>query len=80
MINTMKITDVEIFRIKADWSRAANRLNPVIIRLNTDEGLSGLGEVGLAFGVGAEAGASYVKNIAESFLIGADPMKIENPD
>jgi L-alanine-DL-glutamate epimerase-like enolase superfamily enzyme len=42
-----------------------------------DEGISGLGEVGLAFGVGAEAGGSYVKNIAEGFLIGADPMKIE---
>lgn len=73
----MKITSIEIFRIKADWTSAANRLNPVIIRVNTNEGISGLGEVGLAFGVGADAGASYVKNIAEGFLIGADPMKIE---
>ena len=73
----MKITSIEIFRIKADWTRAVNRLSPVIIRVNTDEGISGLGEVGLAFGVGADAGAGYVKNIAEGFLIGADPMKIE---
>ena len=73
----MKITSVEIFLIKADWTQAQNRLNPVIIRVNTDEGISGLGEVGLAFGVGAEAGGSYVKNIAEGFLLGADPMKIE---
>jgi L-alanine-DL-glutamate epimerase-like enolase superfamily enzyme len=73
----MKITSIEIFRIKADWTNAANRLSPVIIRVNTDEGISGLGEVGLAFGVGAEGGVGYMKSIAEGFLIGADPMKIE---
>src|SRR5271157_774712 len=73
----MKITSIEIFRIKADWTSAVNRLSPVIIRINTDEGISGLGEVGLAFGVGADAGVGYVRNIAQAFLIGADPMKIE---
>ena len=73
----MKITSVEIFRIKADWTNAANRLSPVIIRINTDEGISGLGEVGLAFGVGADGGVGYVRDIAEGFLLGADPMKIE---
>ena len=73
----MKITSIEIFRIKADWTNAVNRLSPVIIRINTDEGISGLGEVGLAFGVGADAGVGYVRNIAQAFLIGADPMKIE---
>jgi L-alanine-DL-glutamate epimerase-like enolase superfamily enzyme len=73
----MKITSIEIFRIKADWTAAMNRLSPVIIRVNTDEGISGLGEVGLAFGVGADGGVGYVRNIAEGFLIGADPMKIE---
>ncbi len=70
----MKITNVEIFDIKADWTAA---WNPVLIRINTDEGLSGVGEVGLAFGVGAAGGAGYVKNVAENFLLGADPMKIE---
>lgn len=73
----MKITSIEIFRIKADWTTVANRLSPVLIRVNTDEGISGLGEVGLAFGVGADGGVGYFKNIAEGFLIGADPMKIE---
>ena len=73
----MKITSIEIFRIKADWTTAVNRLSPLIIRVNTDEGISGLGEVGLAFGVGADAGVGYVGNIAQAFLIGADPMKIE---
>ncbi|OGO39739.1 MAG: MR-MLE family protein [Chloroflexi bacterium RBG_16_57_8] len=51
--------------------------HPVIIRVSTDEGISGLGEVGLAYGTGHSGGAGYVKNLAEDFLIGADPMKIE---
>lgn len=30
--------------------------NPVLIRVNTDSGLSGIGEVGLDYGAGAKAG------------------------
>ncbi len=73
----MKITSIEIFRIKADWTQVANKLSPIIVRVHTDEGISGLGEVGLAFGVGADGGVGYFKNIAEGFLVGADAMKIE---
>jgi galactonate dehydratase len=70
----MKITSVEI------WDLDIKTLpwhHPIIIRINTDEGISGLGEVGLAYGTGHSGGAGYVKNLAESFLIGADPMKTE---
>ncbi len=70
----MKITRVEIFHFKASWSKT---WNPVIVRVHTDEGLSGLGEVGLAIGVGHSAGAGMVKDLAEKFLIGADPRKSE---
>ena len=70
----MKVTDVEIFDIntdfKPDW-------HPVIVRINTDEGVSGLGEVGLAYGTGHTAGAGMAKNNAERFVLGSDPMKIE---
>ncbi len=38
----MKITDVEIFDVTlGGW-------NPVLVRINTDEGISGVGEVALA--------------------------------
>jgi galactonate dehydratase len=70
----MKITKVEIFHVRATWSP---NWHPVIIRINTDEGLSGLGEVGLAIGVGHSAGMGMVKDLAERFVIGADPMKNE---
>jgi L-alanine-DL-glutamate epimerase-like enolase superfamily enzyme len=71
----MKVNSVEIWDVNCStlpWH------HPVIIRINTDEGLSGVGEVGLAYGVGHSGGAGYVKNLAESFLLGADPMKIES--
>ncbi len=70
----MKVTSVEIWDtsspMQATW-------HPVIIRVNTDEGISGLGEVGLAYGTGHSGGAGYVKNLAESFVLGADPLRLE---
>lgn len=70
----MRIISVEIWEIQNSGQPFDH---PIIIRVNTDEGISGLGEVGLAYGTGHSAGIGYVKNLAESFLIGADPMKIE---
>ena len=71
----MKVTSVEIFNLDADiggfpW-------HPVLVRVNTDEGISGVGEVGLAYGTGHDAGFGMAKNIAESFIIGADPFLSE---
>jgi L-alanine-DL-glutamate epimerase-like enolase superfamily enzyme len=74
----MKITSVEIFDIRSPkLSTTRIAWNPVIIRINTDEGISGLGEVGLAYGTGSAAGFGMVKNLAEHWLIGADPIKSE---
>jgi L-alanine-DL-glutamate epimerase-like enolase superfamily enzyme len=70
----MKITNVEIWDTQ---NEVLPMWHPVIIRVNTDEGISGVGEVGLAYGTGHSGGAGYVKNLAEDFLIGADPMKTE---
>ncbi len=70
----MKVTSIEIWDVNCPeltWH------HPIIIRVNTDEGISGLGEVGLAYGVGHSGGAAYVKNLVEAYLLGADPMNIE---
>lgn len=70
----MKVTSIEI------WDVNCNGLpwhHPVIIRVNTDEGINGIGEVGLAYGTGHSGGAAYVKNLAESYLLGIDPMNNE---
>jgi galactonate dehydratase len=73
----MKVNKVEIWDISTELAPNWRTWHPVIVRVNTDEGISGLGEVGLAYGTGHSGGAGYVKNLAEDFLIGADPMTIE---
>lgn len=45
-------------------------------KINTDEGISGFGEVGLAYGVGASAGIGMAKDLA-AIIIGMDPMNNE---
>jgi galactonate dehydratase len=70
----VKITSVEIFDVTLTWRRG---WNPVIIRINTDEGVSGLGEAGVAVGGGHNAYAAVVKDLAEMHLIGADPLNSE---
>jgi galactonate dehydratase len=70
----MKVTSIEIWDTNSEFGY---NWHPVIIRANTDEGISGIGEVGLAYGTGHSGGAGYVKNLAEVFLLGADPMKCE---
>ena len=73
----MKIVSVDVMQVpsgnagasRGDWS-------PVIVRINTDEGISGFGEVGLAYGKGWRAGLGMVQDFAE-VIIGEDPMNIE---
>ena len=73
----MKIKSVEIIDVADKGAGEVPSWHPILIRVNTDEGVSGVGEAGLAYGVGHAAAAGMVKNLAETFLIGADPMKTE---
>jgi galactonate dehydratase len=70
----MKINRVEIFDThcpkRPSW-------NPVFIRIHTDEGISGVGEAGLAYDLGHSAAAHMIKEIAEAMLIGFNPMNTE---
>ena len=70
----MKVTSVDIydvlFKSRRGW-------NPVIMRVNTDEGVSGLGEVGLAVGGGHNAYVGIARDLVEMHLIGADPIDSE---
>jgi galactonate dehydratase len=72
----MRITAVDIYDVKIGRSEAT-QWNPVIVQIHTDEGISGLGEVALAYGVGADAGIGMVRDLAQAFLIGANPFQIE---
>ncbi|WP_415892340.1 mandelate racemase/muconate lactonizing enzyme family protein [Neptuniibacter sp. PT8_73] len=71
----MKINRVEIFDIHCPdrpvW-------NPVFVRVHTDEGISGVGEAGLAYDLGHSAAAHMIKEFAEEMLLGRDPFQTED--
>lgn len=73
----MKIISVDVMQLpsgNAGSSRGA--WSPVLVRINTDEGISGWGEAGLAYGKGWRAGLGMVQDFAE-VIIGEDPMNID---
>lgn len=74
----MKITSVEIFDCEVNRKNPSMAsFNPILIRINTDEGISGVGEVGLAYGSAAKAAVGIVRDLAKH-VIGRDPMKVES--
>ena len=73
----MKITSVEVFDCNVrSKDPSLSYFNPVLMRVNTDEGISGVGEAGLAYGSGSNAAVGILKDLCPR-LIGKDPMNIE---
>lgn len=73
----MKIMSVEVF--DCDVKRKDPSLayfNPVLLRINTDEGISGIGEAGLAYASGSNAAVGILKDLCPR-LLGKDPLNIE---
>lgn len=73
----MKIDRVEIFDCdvgKVDSS--LHYFNPVLVRIITDTGVSGIGEAGISYGTGSSGSVGVLKNMAPQ-LIGLDPMQVE---
>ena len=56
---------------------APKMMNVVTVRINTDEGISGYGELGVTYGVGHQATIGITKDYAK-LLIGRDPLAIES--
>ncbi|HHX65730.1 MAG TPA: mandelate racemase/muconate lactonizing enzyme family protein [Chloroflexi bacterium] len=71
----MKIVSADIY--DADIFPKASHWHPVILRLTTDEGIYGVGEVALAYGTGSAAGIGMLKQMVERYVIGADATRIE---
>lgn len=72
----MKIISVDIIDVKNDLQSAVAKWRPIVVKINTDEGISGFGEVGMAYGVGASAGFGMAKDLAK-MIIGENPLKTE---
>lgn len=67
----MKITAVDIYAFRSGG------LTPVILRMETDAGISGLGEATVSYGIGSMAAAAMIKELAERLILGKDPSRIE---
>ena len=72
----MKITSIDVY----DFGKCLNYedCSPICIRINTDAGISGFGEVGLAYGNAHNAGVWMVKKMP--LITGGLPMVILHPN
>lgn len=69
----MKITSMEILKLKIP---EGTQIRPVICKINTDEGIYGLGEASVAIVTGAYAAAEMMKDLSR-FIIGENPLQHE---
>jgi len=67
----MKVVGVNIYLIKS------GRMHPVIAQIETDEGITGVGEAAIAYGLGGTAAAGMIKDLAARILLGKDPRAVE---
>jgi galactonate dehydratase len=66
-----KIIEVQVYLVSVGGR------HPVLARVLTDQGVSGVGDAAIAYGVGSTATAGMVKDLAQEFLVGKDAFAIE---
>jgi galactonate dehydratase len=52
-------------------------LHLVLVEILTDEGITGVGDVAVAYGVGGTAAAGMTKDLMQALVLGRDPFRIE---
>ena len=72
----MKITSVDVLKCKGSCCVETDVFYTINVRINTDEGISGFGEAGVSYGVGADAAFGMCRDMAE-VILGMDPMDNE---
>src|SRR5438046_9868884 len=65
----MKITAATIYLVRIDGR------HPIVVELETDAGISGLGEAAIAYGVGETAAAGRIKDLAAAIVLGQDRLR-----
>jgi galactonate dehydratase len=66
----MMVKEANVYVVETGKTR------PVVVELLTDEGISGIGEGAVGFGVGCNGAAAMIADLAERFVVGRDPRKI----
>ena len=69
----MKITSIDVISLETD---RGNGSRPILCRVNTDQGISGYGEAGIAIAMGATAAYALIKDLAP-MVIGMNPLSHE---
>ena len=69
-MNKMTIETANIFIVPTGNRKA------VLLELITDQGLRGIGEAGVAYGVGGESAAQMLREMVERFVIGRNASGI----
>ena len=73
----MKITKVTVLYVHPIQSAKGDGYQrPVLLRVDTDSGVYGVGEVGMAYGTGGSAAVGILCDYARK-IIGMDPMQSE---
>ena len=72
----MKIKSVDIYLMSGDEPKNYAHQRPILVRVNTDEGIYGDGEAGVAYGSSCTGAFGQIKDFAQ-LIIGWDPMNIE---
>jgi len=67
----VRITGARIYLLKI------GSLHPVLVEITTDQGLTGVGEAAVAYGIGGTAAAGMVKDLVDGLLLGRDAFRIE---
>lgn len=73
----MKVTKIEVLEAELSGQNGIASWHHVFARVHTDEGVSGLGEVGMAYGTGAQAAGPMVLALGQRFVLGHDPFSTE---
>ncbi len=68
----MKIKEVNVYIIETGSFR------PIVVELVTDEGITGIGEASIGFGLGCTSTATMISELASEFVIGKSPDNISD--
>ncbi|WP_454688986.1 mandelate racemase/muconate lactonizing enzyme family protein [Achromobacter aloeverae] len=74
----MKVTKIEVLEAELSGQDGIASWHHVFARVHTDEGVSGLGEVGMAYGTGARASGPMILALGERFVLGHNPFSTES--
>lgn len=66
----MKVKEVKVYIVETGSYRLP------VVEVSTDEGISGIGEAAVGFGVGANAAAAMIADLSRKFVVGKDPSRI----